>query len=82
MGMNNNRRLNVMRNKEKVLWEMGSSERAGNEGIRAEFNWKESFHAGLEGEIGFRPRIKNTPGKDTYAGMEEDKQKTGMRNDA
>lgn len=53
---------------------MGRSERAGDEGIRAKFNWKESFHAGLEGEIGFRPRIKIIPGKDSYTGMEEGKQ--------
>lgn len=42
-------------------------------GIRAEFNWKGSFYAVLEGRLGFSPRIKNIPGKETSAGMQEGK---------
>lgn len=50
--------------------------------IRAEFNWKGSFHAGLEEKTGFSPRMKNIPGRETYAGTEAGKWKTCMRNNA
>lgn len=55
--------------------------REGRErGIRVEFNWKGSFHARLEGKIWFRHRMKNIPGKETYAGTEAGKWKTCTRN--
>lgn len=54
---------------------------SGGGGRRAEFNWKGSFHAGLEAKIGFRPRMENIPGRETYAGSEAGRWKTCTKND-
>lgn len=70
-----------MGNREKALWELGHLERIGKRGIWVEFNWKGSFHAGLEGKIGLRPRMENIPGRETYAGTEAGRWKTCTRNE-
>lgn len=66
-----------MRNEESFMGTGMFRENRGR-GNRAEFNWKGSFYAGLEGRLGFKPRIKNIPGKETYAGTQEGKWKTCM----